>query len=105
MEYWNTDIIVHIEIEDDKVLLNHKTAKDNDTRVRHIRDNRVGTVCFTSTFVSAMILVTFEFETQYDAASTAVLKLMQNTHAPSYADFFESSKNMLCIGDVSPLKS
>ena len=83
---WDETIMVHIEVDDDKVHLNHKIATDNVRRVRHAIDNRVGIVCHALAFTSTEVLVAFEFETQNGTKSSAVIRLIKNDHAPSSAE-------------------
>ena len=56
--------MMHAEIDDNEVHLDHAFATDNARRARHARDNRVGIVCHTLAFVSTVILVVFEYETE-----------------------------------------
>ena len=54
--------------------------------MRHIRDDRAGITCHTLAFTSTSVLVAFEFETKNDTTSSAVIRSIQNTHAPSGAE-------------------
>ena len=48
-----------------------------------MRDDRAGIACCTLAFASTAVLAAFEFETQHGTTSSAVIRLMQNTHDPS----------------------
>ena len=80
--------MMHVEIDDYKCHLNHKNATENARRVRHVRDNRFGIVCHALAFISA---VAFEFETQNYTTTTSVLRLIQNTHAPSGTELYANN--------------
>ena len=52
--------MMHIEVDDDNVHLNHKIATDNERRMRRLRDNRVGIACHNLSFASTSVLVAWK---------------------------------------------
>ena len=77
---------MNVEIDDDKVHLNHRIATDNARRVRHVRDNRVGIVCHTLACTCTSVLVAFEYEIENDTTTKALMRLIKKTHSPSGAE-------------------